>query len=252
MLFNLAELLSSVAFVCILASVLPTFYINAPTIPPTGITNQQIWKRLHEAGHQPACPSIKLPSKSWQLGFEAAPDLFIIVATEGWVFKVYSRQKIKSDLTETWLVITRWKTWQKELGSSYIRQTTLSGRHATVTIQSSVKLETRQIKSVTYHESDTGIESYFEKPTLHHFQHMLTALTSFIHGKEITPHSRRIELCFILRTLSFLFWLMICYIIASLKFKNGKFWNSLNHVIDHLLAGGISGNFSDLSLATAC
>lgn len=94
MLFNLAGLLGSTAFVCILASVVPTFYINAPTIPPTGITNQQIWKSLHEAGHQPACLSIKLPSKSRQLGFEAAPDLIIILATQEWVFKVYSRQKI--------------------------------------------------------------------------------------------------------------------------------------------------------------
>lgn len=151
--------------------------------------------------NQHAHLSCKLPSKSWQLGFEAAPDLFIIVATEGWVFKLYSRQKIKSDLTETWLVITRWKTWQKELGSSYIWQTILSGRHATVTIQSSVRVETRQIKSLPYHESDTGIQSYFEKPTFS-ITTSICLLTSFIHGKEITP-SRSNELFFIPRTLSF-------------------------------------------------
>lgn len=111
----------------------------------------------------------------------------------------------QSDLTETWLVVTHWKTcwkpWQKELGSSYVWQTILSGRHTTVTIQSSVKVETRQINSLTYHESDTGIQSYFEK-LIFSITTSSCLLTSFIHGKEITP-SRSNELFFIPRTLSF-------------------------------------------------
>ena len=63
-------------------------------------------------------------------------------------------------------------------------------RATTVTILSSVNVETRQIKAGTGHKSDAGIESYCERPTLHQFQYMSSALTSFIQGKENNPPSR--------------------------------------------------------------
>ena len=59
-------------------------------------------------------------------------------------------------------------------------------RATTVTVLSSVNVETRQIKAVTGHKSEASIESYCERPTLRQFQHMSSALTSFIHGKENT------------------------------------------------------------------
>ena len=59
-------------------------------------------------------------------------------------------------------------------------------RATTVTVLSSVNVETRQIKAVTGHKSDASIESYCERPTLHQFQHMSSALSSFIQGKENT------------------------------------------------------------------
>ena len=67
--------------------------------------------------------------------------------------------------------------------------TNYSLRATTVTILSSVNVETRQIKAVMV-KSDVSIESYCERPTLHQFQHMSSALTSFIQGKENTPPSR--------------------------------------------------------------
>ena len=63
-------------------------------------------------------------------------------------------------------------------------------RATTFTILSSVNVESRQIKAVTGHKSDAGIESYCERPTLYQFQHMSSALTSFIQGKENNPPSR--------------------------------------------------------------
>ena len=63
-------------------------------------------------------------------------------------------------------------------------------RATTVTILSSVNVETRQIKAVNGHKSDASIESYCERPTLDQFQGMTSALTSFIKGKENTPPSR--------------------------------------------------------------
>lgn len=61
-------------------------------------------------------------------------------------------------------------------------------RATTVTVLSSVNVETRQIKAITGHKSDASIESYCERPTLHQFQHMSSAITSFVHGKEnVTP-----------------------------------------------------------------
>ena len=59
-------------------------------------------------------------------------------------------------------------------------------RATTITVLSSVNVETRQIKAVTGHNSEAIIESYCERPTLRQFQHMSSALTSFIHGKENT------------------------------------------------------------------
>ena len=59
-------------------------------------------------------------------------------------------------------------------------------RATTVTILSSENVETRQIKAVTGHKSDASIQSYCGRPTLHQFQHMSSALTSFIDRKENT------------------------------------------------------------------
>ena len=58
-------------------------------------------------------------------------------------------------------------------------------RATTVTVLSSNNVETRQIKAVTGHKSDASIESYCERPTLHQFKSMSSALTS---GK--TRHQR--------------------------------------------------------------
>ena len=60
-------------------------------------------------------------------------------------------------------------------------------RATTVTVLSSNNVETQQIKAVTGHKSDESIESYCERPTLHQFKSMSSALTSFIHGSENTP-----------------------------------------------------------------
>ena len=60
-------------------------------------------------------------------------------------------------------------------------------RATTVTVLSSNNVETRQIKAVTGHKSDTSIESYCARPTLNQFKSMSSALTSFIHGSENTP-----------------------------------------------------------------
>ena len=57
-------------------------------------------------------------------------------------------------------------------------------RATTVTVLSSNNVETRQIKAVTGHKGDT---SYCERPSLHQFKSMSSALTSFIHGSENTP-----------------------------------------------------------------
>ena len=57
-------------------------------------------------------------------------------------------------------------------------------RATTVTVLSERNVETRQIKAVTGHRSDTSIESYCERPTLRQFRNMSTALSSFVHGGE--------------------------------------------------------------------
>ena len=63
---------------------------------------------------------------------------------------------------------------------------------ATVIVLSSNNVETRQIKAVAGHKSDTNIESYCARPTLNQFKSMSSALTSFIHGSENvkTRHQR--------------------------------------------------------------
>ena len=59
-----------------------------------------------------------------------------------------------------------------------------SMRATTVTVLSSNNIETRRIKAVTGHRSDTSIQSYCERPTLDQFKDMSSALSSFIEGKE--------------------------------------------------------------------
>ena len=63
--------------------------------------------------------------------------------------------------------------------------TNYSLRATTVTVLSERNVETRQIKAVTGHRSDTSIESYCERPTLRQFRNMSTALSSFVHGREL-------------------------------------------------------------------
>lgn len=58
-------------------------------------------------------------------------------------------------------------------------------RATTVTVLSAKNIETRKIKAITGHKSDSSIESYCERPTLNQFKEMSTALTSFIHGEEM-------------------------------------------------------------------
>ena len=65
-------------------------------------------------------------------------------------------------------------------------------RATTVTVLSSNNVETRKIKAVTGHRSDTSIESYCERPTLGQFKHMSSTLSSFVHGKENTAASSSI------------------------------------------------------------
>ena len=61
-------------------------------------------------------------------------------------------------------------------------------RATTVTVLSAKNIETRKIKAITGHKSDSSIESYCERPTLNQFKQMSTALTSFINGEE-TPET---------------------------------------------------------------
>lgn len=59
-------------------------------------------------------------------------------------------------------------------------------RATTVTVLSASNIETRQIKAITGHKSDSSIESYVERPTLEQFKKMSTSLTSFIQGEKST------------------------------------------------------------------
>ena len=74
-----------------------------------------------------------------------------------------------------------------ERASILLYYTNHSLRATTVTVLSSNNLETRQIKAVTGHKSDTSIESYCARPTLNQFKSMSSALTSFIHCSGNTP-----------------------------------------------------------------
>ena len=53
-------------------------------------------------------------------------------------------------------------------------------RATTVTVLSSVNVETRQTKAVTGHKSDASIESYCERPTLRQFQSKLRRLPQLV------------------------------------------------------------------------
>ena len=63
--------------------------------------------------------------------------------------------------------------------------TNYSLRATTVTVLSERNVETRQIKTVTGHRSDTSIESYCERPTLRQFRNMSTAISSIVLGREL-------------------------------------------------------------------
>ena len=58
--------------------------------------------------------------------------------------------------------------------------TSQSLRATTVTVLSSVNVETRHIKAVTGHKSDASIESYCERPTLRQFQSKLRLLPQLV------------------------------------------------------------------------
>ena len=62
-------------------------------------------------------------------------------------------------------------------------------RATTVTVLSSNNVETRKIKAVTGHRSDTSIESYCERPSLSQFKHMSSTLSSFVHGENAVAMS---------------------------------------------------------------
>jgi hypothetical protein len=62
-------------------------------------------------------------------------------------------------------------------------------RATTVTVLSSNNVETRKIKAVTGHRSDTSIESYCAKPTLSQFKQLSSTLSSFLNGEENTASS---------------------------------------------------------------
>ena len=62
-------------------------------------------------------------------------------------------------------------------------------RATSVTILSDANVETRHIKCVTGHKSDTSIESYSTKPSFQQKEKMSTILSSFIGGENFnTPH----------------------------------------------------------------
>ena len=62
-------------------------------------------------------------------------------------------------------------------------------RTTSVTILSDANVETRHIKCVTGHKSDTSIESYRTKPSFQQKEKMSTILSSFIGGENFnTPH----------------------------------------------------------------
>ena len=62
-------------------------------------------------------------------------------------------------------------------------------RATTITVLSSNNIETRKIKAVTGHRSDTSVENYCERPTLDQVKDMSNALSSYIDHEtsEISP-----------------------------------------------------------------
>ena len=59
-------------------------------------------------------------------------------------------------------------------------------RATSVTVLSDNNCETRHIKSVTGHKSDTSIESYNDRSSLDQQKKMSEGLSSFLHGREAT------------------------------------------------------------------
>lgn len=55
-------------------------------------------------------------------------------------------------------------------------------RATTVTVLSSSNIESRHIKAITGHQSDTSIESYCETPTFQQFKTMSNILSNFLHS----------------------------------------------------------------------
>ena len=135
-----------------------------------------------------------MPSSDHQVvsfSSESRGGLFIPTA-QGGIFKIQSTKSVwfeKKVLGHNTLENMLKNMSQRAGFQPYFTKHSL--RTTTVTVLSSVNLETtQQIKAVTGHKSDASIESYCERLSLDQFQHMSTALSSFIHGKENTPPSR--------------------------------------------------------------
>ena len=92
----------------------------------------------------------------------------------------YSARKLGHNTLENMLKII---TTRAEI-SPYLTNHSL--RATTVTVQSSNNIETRKIKAITSHRSDTSIKSYCERPTLNQFKDMSKALSSYVKGDEIS------------------------------------------------------------------
>ena len=86
----------------------------------------------------------------------------------------FSARKLGHNTLENMLKIT---TTRAEI-FPYLRNHSL--RATTVTVLSSNNIETRKIKAVTGHRSDTSVESYCERPTLDQFKDMSNALSLYI------------------------------------------------------------------------
>lgn len=96
----------------------------------------------------------------------------------------YSPRKLGHNTLENMLKII---TTRAEI-SPYLTNHSL--RATTVTVLSSNNIETRKIKAVTGHRSDTSVESYCARPTLDQFKDMSKALSSYVKGSEISPISQ--------------------------------------------------------------
>ncbi|XP_078383138.1 uncharacterized protein KIAA1958-like [Oculina patagonica] len=67
-------------------------------------------------------------------------------------------------------------------------------RATSVTILSEANVETRHIKSVTGHKSDTSIESYSNKPSFQQKEKMSAILSSFVGGENISRSDEQVSL----------------------------------------------------------